>query len=100
MFGEVTKNGPEVPSVTVNAWKVVLPPSRLLSLTVNLKFKVLATLGKTSQVGVILSTIAARFGNVLEGSVVGMIDLKIGPPVLVETGGCVKVPSLLYCSHV
>lgn len=51
-LGELTTNGPVVFTVITTLSLLVCPTYALLSLTVNLKFKVLATDGNTSQVGV------------------------------------------------
>ena len=72
----------------------------LLSRTVILKLSVLATDGKTSQVGVVLLIMAAKFGNVLEDEVVGAKDLKFGLPGFVAIGGITPVISLFICSQV
>ena len=98
-LGELTTNGPVVFTVITTLSLLVWPTCALLSLTVNLKFKVLATDGNTSQVGVWLATIASILGKTLAGLVVGKNERKTGPAVLVETGGCAPPSFVSYCSQ-
>ena len=90
MFGAVTTKGPAVAFTVIFMSSLLFAdPPALLSLTVNLKFKVLATDGKASttisepEVVVAPANTLDIFGKYLVGEVVGLYDLNVGPDVLV-----------------
>jgi hypothetical protein len=79
--GYVTVNGPDDATLTVTASSSLQPPFSALSRTVTLKFIVLATVGKTSQVKGPFAASAVKLGKYLVGLVVGSKLLKFGPLV-------------------
>ena len=83
-----------------------------MSLTVNLKFNVLATELRasdnipasppTSLVVLELAKIEANFGKYLEGEAVGLHEMKLGPSILAmsaELSAPVEAPPSSFCSQ-
>ena len=90
VFGAVTTKGPAVPfTVTIISSLLFVEPPALLSLTVNLKFIVLATEGTASttisEPEVVVAPVKTDciLGKYLVVDVEGLYDLKVGPDVLV-----------------
>ncbi len=102
MFCEVTSKGPAI-SLTITAIisESVWPSPTTLSLTVNSKFIILETLGKTSQVDEVLPEITVgKAGIYLFVVSVGETERKTAPTVWVEEGGiCIPITSLSICSQ-
>ena len=102
VFGVVITNGPAVPlTVTFIKSDTVCPPPALLSLTVNEKFKSLATEGQTSQVFEVapVNTVAKLGINRVDETALGR-GLNIGPTVLVGDGAAVVFGSCgSFCSQ-
>ena len=88
VFCDVTLKGLKLSSiVTVISSEAVFAPKRALSLTVKTKSKVLLTEGVTSQVGVRFpDKTSLNWGIYLMGSLMGSLDLYIGPKTLVDEG--------------
>ena len=93
LFWESTEKGPELPSTVIDISSVLFAePLALLSRTVNLKFKVLATPGNTST-GISKPEVVTDpvnrviiLGKYRIGEVTGGYDLKRGPIAAVVLG--------------
>jgi len=95
---EVTSNGSvSITSITISSI-AKLPLVALLSLTVKVKFIVLATDGITSQsFSVLPATTVGKLGRYLYDDVVGEKDLNAGPAIFVDRG--ITIISLFVCSQ-
>ena len=101
VLGMLTTKGPAVPCTVIATSSLLLfPPPATLSLTVNLKVKLLATLGTAShchEVAPVL--IVESLGKYLFESVEGLYDLKAGPDVAFTLGLVVDEVPVLNCSQ-